>query len=305
MPTIDEDIDAAEAQWLPPPPQTEMTAVALATNFFAERLMPPAVIRNREIELKLAGIVTRDNIDAAKVIIGMARKARGELTRNYDAGMKNSREFQKAMLTRRDEIKAEIDAIEAPYKAGVKLIEDEAARVKREAEEAIVRAARAEEDAKREAETAANRAESERLASERATLAQERRKADEAAQAARDQLAAERHEFEARRAASEKIEQDRRDAIASREKAEADAIAAADAEKQRQAWEIELAERERMRREALEPDMPKIRRFAGSINNLIGLPTPTLDTDEAKLLLARTMDDLRRVVTYLLAFGTK
>src|SRR6185369_4706565 len=106
-------------------------------------------------------------------------------------------------------------------------------------------------------------------------------------------LEAEKKAFEAQKAAAERAERDHLAKIAAAEaakaKAEADRIAAEKAEAQR--IELEKAEafqrqqaadKERLRLEALEPDIPKIRRLGGAVNNLLAVSWPPLQSDDAK-----------------------
>lgn len=285
---------------------------------------------NGQIE-RVRKFLVEDAVRVQKVVNGLAKKTKEEVAL-----------IQKPITDRFAEWKAEDEAAEQA-----------AIQAQRDKEEAERKAAQAIEDAKRAAEAEANRKEAERLKAERAILDAERRKADQAAQierariaadaaetarvlaesvaesqrkidaerqkiaaaqrAERDKFEAEKREFEAKKAAAEKIERDRLAKIATDEaakaKAEADRIAAEEAEKQRIALEAaeafqaqQATEKERLRLEALEPDLPKLRRMAAAIN-LTEATAPEVSSPDAKEMLQWAREHLKRIAITLLDFG--
>lgn len=189
-------------------------------------------------------------------------------------------------------ITAALDPIETHLETQEKRITDERERIKREAAEAEQRKLEAEAKAKREAEEAAAKAirdaeearlkverekiEAERreLEAQRASAEAERRKVEAAQQAERDRLAAEqraiteakekadRAEFE--RLAKIKAEQEARERV-EREKA---------AEEARKIEQAAVIEAERLRIEAMRPDVEKIKAM-GAVLRSIQWPTVT------------------------------
>lgn len=225
-----------------------------------------------------------------------------------------------------------LEQIEEPLKAKKAVIDDEAARVKREADEAKVRALEAEiaaNRARQEAEAKALRdAEEQRLVderkaieAERAALAEERRQAEADAAEARaareaaerveaDRLAAERAKLAEERRVEEERQRAEREAI----EAERLAVAAARQKAEREEFErqaritaereaVERVERERLaaaerqaRLDALKPDIEKVRAFAVTIR---ALAAPKQRSKEGKAIIAAAVTTLTAVAVKL------
>ncbi len=222
--------------------------------------------------------------------------------------------FGRKVDTRAKELTALLVAIEDPLAAKKAAVDDEKARIKREAEEALQREADAAARAARELEEARLKAEREaeqarlseeraRLEAERAAFAEERRIADEAGRLEREKLEAERRVVEAAgRAEREALEAERRAVAEEREKneqiererqarikAEADAAARAEADR--------LAEIERQARlDAFKPDAQKIGSFAVTLRKV---RAPDVRTDEGKRLAAWAIQAISDVATQL------
>lgn len=224
----------------------------------------------------------------------------------------DSLEYGRRVDSMAKELTALVESLEEPLKAKKLVVDTERDRVKREAEEAEVRAIEEKVRADREAEEARLRAEREaeeaRLAVERERLAEEQRKLDaeratvEAAQKAeREAIAAERAKLEADQRAADAAAQHERDALeAQRREADrveferqatirAEAEAKQRAERERvEAEEARVAEAERQakaqaRLEALRPDAEKLAAFATTIENIA---TPAVSSKEARALLS-------------------
>ena len=216
-----------------------------------------------------------------------------------------------------------LEEIEGPLKLKKAAVDDEADRVKREAEAEKIRAleaeiaanrARQEAEAKavRDAEEARLATERVRLEAERAALAEERRLADDAARVLREATEAAQATERARlaqveaaqRVEREAIEAERRAVAAEREKADrieferqakikAETEAKAQAERDRLAAAAHQAELD-----ALKPDLQKIRAFAESIRAL-ALTAPKTKTKKAVGLVAGAITGLGAVAVAL------
>ncbi len=338
MNNINDDIAAAEAEWAPTVdikeelPETGM--VAKAERVFEAQILPLDAVRKRRAELGVenAALCTREQREAMTTINGMWRKINGQVTKVGEFLKADALKIQKTVNGLMKKVKEEVAREQKPLldKFAEWKAEDEAAerakveaelQAKREAEEAERKAAQVVEDARRAAEAEANRKEAERLAAERVILAAERAKEEAArrehnAKVAaeqkaiqdeqrkeREKLAAERAEFEAAQRAAAKIESDRLAKIAAEKAAE-------EAEKRRLALEAadkfnreQAAEKERLRLEAIEPDVPKMRRFAAAIK-LTGDKAPKLTSAEAVELSTWACEHLTRISAALLDFGT-
>lgn len=240
--------------------------------------------------------------------------------------------FGRKVDTRAKELTALLTAIEDPLAAKKAIVDDEKARIKREAEEAMQREADAAALAARELEEARIKAEREaeqaRLAEERArldeerkALDEERRKADEQARAdrakldeerriaeeaarmERDQLEAARRGIEAaERTMRETLEAERRAVAEEREQNErlererqAQIKAAADAAARAEADRLAAIEQQ-ARLDAFKPDAEKIRSFAVTLRKV---RAPDVRTDEGKRLAAWAMQAIGDVATQL------
>ncbi len=293
MNNINDDIAAAEAEWtapakLPDAAQEEsyeLTRTAKVDAAFKERVLPLESIKLRRTQLGLDGELTREKLESVKSLNGLCRKANGDIDRVSDWIKEDALKLQKLVNTRKNEFKAQVAKIQQPMLAFITKCkeEDEAAerakveaelQAKREAEEAERKAAQAVEDAKREAE--------------------------------RKQFQADRASLEAKLAAE----------LADRQKVQAElsafkqAKAAEEAEQRRIALEAadkfnreQAAEKERLRLEAIEPDVPKLRRFAAAIK-LTSDKAPKLTSAEAVELSTWACEHLTRISAALLDFGT-
>ena len=221
-------------------------------------------------------LTTKEGYEAGRQILASARTlrsgnetARKELKRFYlETGRKIDAEAQR--------LKQLVADVEAPLQASKKAIDDEKARVKREAEEAKKREADAAAKAERERIEKLQREEAAKIEEARAAL-----------QAERDKLAAERAEIEAEKERQAKAEADRLQAIeeekrkqeqaeagrlqaiedtkAAEEKAEADRIAKEKADKEREA---EIAEASRIAEER-KPDKQKLDEWLTAIQAVV------------------------------------
>ena len=221
-------------------------------------------------------LTTKEGYEAGRQILASARTlrvgietARKELKAFYlETGRKIDAEAKR--------LKQLVTDIEAPLQASKKAIDDEKARVKREAEEAKQREA-----------DAASKAERERIEKLQREEAAKIEKARAALQAERDKLAAERAEIEAEKERQAKAEADRlqaieeenrkreqaeadrlqaiEDAKAAEEKAEADRIAKEKADKEREAG---IAEAKRITEER-KPDKQKLDEWLTAIRAVV------------------------------------
>ncbi len=299
------DMPWDEEDYVPSFAQTESPETQLAVmahSFFQEKILLAAGIAERATQLKLAGVVTRDNYDQAKIITGLARKANGEIDRNKKIANAKALAWQKAINKRAGELKLEVADVAAPYLAGIKMIDDEDAKIKREAAEAAQKAARAEEETKMAAQAEANRVEREQLALERAKIDAERKEAEEAMRGERERLQA---ELDARMA-KERAEQAERDRIAdeAREverrelaKFREEKAAAEKVERDRQA-----AEAARLKREAMAPDIDKVRAFGELIASCSG-KFDRVTSPEAIAAIERAVKRLTTTSNDLISFG--
>lgn len=325
------DLDTMEAAWPAKAPDVtleelpETTMAVRAHSLLADKIQLADQIAIRCVELGMTGAVTAENYPKAKTIVGLCRSARGDIERNRKAANADALAWQRAINKRAGELTADVDRLEAPYKSGIKVIDDaeEAERqakidAERKAIEdaalAVKAAQQSQEDAKRAEEREVNRIEAERLAKEREQFKAEQATRDaaraaekiendrldaerkaaaalvaQAAQEARDRLDTERRQFEA-----EKAERNRIDAAL--KKAEADRLAAEVAEKAR----LEAAEREKARLEAIRPDVEKVRALGAAIEAVL---VPEVASDEARAMIERTIIGLMDIVEDLKDFG--
>lgn len=264
---------------------------------------------------------TPQGYEAVRVAIGRLRTIRTQIEKRRVELKADALAFGRLVDSEARRFTVMAEEIEEPLKAKKAVIDDDAARVKRETEAEKLRALEAEiaaNRARQEAEAKAIRdAEEKRLAEERARLdaerkelEKERRKADEAARAEREAVEAAQAVERARlakveaaqRAEREAIETERRAVAAAREKAEraeferqakikAEAEAVAKAERDR------LAAAERQARiDALKPDIEKVRAFAQAIRELT---PPKPRSKEAKVVIATAVSALNAVAINL------
>jgi hypothetical protein len=201
-----------------------------------------------------------------------------------------------------------VEEIESPIRAARQLVDDEAARIKREAEEAVRAAAEAEARAIREAEEALVRAEQEAAAEalriEREKLAAER--AEMERQMA--EVAAARRAEEARAAEARRVEEER--ARVEREKLEAERMAIAQAKAieeakaaerarverehsemvERRRQEAEQRAAEERRQAALAPDREKLAGYAARLRDVRIPDVSDSRANEALAQAVRTVD---------------
>lgn len=211
-----------------------------------------AIAKTRE-ECAALTCDTPHGYEAVRVAIGHLRTTRVAIEKRRVELKADALAFGRLVDSEAKRLTALIEEVEEPLKAKKALIDDEAARVKREAEAEKLRAleaeiaanrARQEAEAKalRDAEEARLAAERKALEAERAALAEERRQAEEKAAEARAVLeAAERVEAAKREAERAKLADERR--------AEEERLRAA-----RQAEE----DRQRIEREAIEEERRKV-----------------------------------------------
>lgn len=283
---------------------------------------------------------TPQGYEAVRVAIGQLRTIRTTIEKRRVELKADALAFGRLVDSEARRFTLMAEEIEEPLKAKKAIIDDEAARVKREAEAEKLRAleaeiaanrARQEAEAKalRDAEEARLAVERKALEAERAALAEERRQADEAAKVQREAAtkallereAAQRAEGEALRAELKRnreadeaaarvergaIEQERRKVAAEREKAERieferQAKIKAEAEAIAKAERDRLAAAEQAARiAALAPDVEKVKAFAAAIR---ALPVPKGRTKDAKTVISDAVDALGRVAADLETFG--
>lgn len=200
-----------------------------------------------------------------------------------------------------------IEAIEEPLLCAKKAVDDEEARLKREQERADIlaleaklkadrEAAESAAKATREAEEARLTAERERLAAERAQQEEANRVAAEAQRIERERLDAQQAEL---RRQQEAIDAQRREAA----RIEAERIAAEQAERDRVAAAAAV-EAERLRLEALRPDIEKVHAFATEIMALSD-KGPAIESIECRQALDWACSRLASIADGLLAFKGK
>lgn len=307
---FEEDLNAAESSWGDSPPDVtheEPPPTSLkvrAHNYFGDELAAYNAIAKRAEELGVVGgtTVTTENYGNAKIMVGLCRNARGRIEKHRKAGVADALEWQRLVNSKARELTTAIETYEEPLKAGVKAIDDEKERVKREkleAEEcARVEAARlvaeaeaAARKAEQDAIAEANRIETERLAKERAEFLAEQAKAKAEAdrvvfEAKQEQLrisilrkaedaerqreraemermvAAEKAKLEAERKAHEEAQQAFQTMRENAERAESDRLAKIAADEASAKQEAERKERERIDAENAERERVERERIA-------------------------------------------
>ena len=268
---------------------------------------------------------TPQGYEAVRVAIGHLRTTRVAIEKRRVELKADALAFGRLVDSEAKRFTMLVEEIEEPLKAKKAVIDDEATRVKREAEAEKIRAleaeiaanrARQEAEAKalRDAEEARLAVERKALEAERAVLAEERRLADDAARVIREaQEAAQATERarlaqveEAQRVEREAIEAERLAVAAEREKAErieferqakikAEAEAVAKAERDRLAAAEQAA-----KLAALAPDIEKVKAFAVAIR---ALAAPKPRTKDAKTAIADAVEALEQAAADLDAFG--
>jgi len=263
--------------------------------------------------------------EEVRVAIGNLRDTRVKVEKRRVELKADALVYGRLVDTEAKRVTALISAIEDPLKAKKDAVDNEAARIKAEADAAKLKAIQDEIDrnnAAKEAEAKALRdAEEARIAAERAALAKEREameaeraKADAARKAEQDRIAAEQAVVaEAQRKEREALEAQRREIERARLAAEHEiAQARIDAEQvefERQAKiraEKDAAERverervEKLRRDAelaaLLPDLEKVKTFAAGIR---ALTAPKVRSKRLAAILATSMEQLGQVASAL------
>lgn len=264
---------------------------------------------------------TPKGYEEVRLAIGQVREKRTEIEKRRVELKADALKFGRFVDSEAKRYTDLLLEIEEPLKEKKAAIDNEAVRVKAEAEAEKLRAIEAEiaaHRARQEAELKAVRnAEEARLAAERVALdaerkllAEERRKADEAAALVRAEQAAqmqvERARLakveEAQRVEREALEAERRTVTTEREKAarveferqakiKAEAEAVAKVERDRLA-----AAEHKAKLDALAPDIEKLHAFAASIRSLA---EPKLKSKEAKTRMAVALAQLEAVAVAL------
>lgn len=187
-------------------------------------------------------------------------------------------EIETPLVSRKEAVDAENERIKREKAAEIQRKIDEAAAIRRAAEEAKLKA-------EREAEEARLKAEAERIAEERRKLEAERVAQEEAARIERERLESERRAAEAERQRLARIEAER---IAA-ERAEQEAKERAERERiEREEWDrkqAELAER----RAAMRPDLDKVQVWASAVNHV---PFPELKSAEITSAMKAAAKDI-------------
>lgn len=242
--------------------------------------------------------------------LAVCRSLRGEIEAKRKELKAGALEYGRRVDAVAKELLSVVTEVESPLKELKSAVDAEKERLKREAEEAALRALEEEARKKREAEEAVLRAEREaeeaRLAEERRALEEERRAIEEQrAKAAAEQAAAaeaariEREKAAAeQRAAAEQLAEERRAVEAERAR-----LAREEAERQALAEAVLKAEEERVREaerkaalaarlDALRPDRNKARAY---IRTLLSVERPAIgyDSDLCDMLdrVAATLND--------------
>lgn len=294
---VDIDLDAVEAEWPVEPAipavlqEPELPENLETTAIVVEHRSSVAVVYDLVEARGLAGEITKENYANAKAVAGMCRKARGLIDRRRE-------ELNAPLLAQHKQNQAaakmltdDLYKVENRLRAGVKAIDNEKANLKREAEEAALKAIQDAErkklKAEREAEIArcaaeaeANRKESERLADERRAL----QVIQETQRLEREALEADAAKLKAAQQAAQKEKED-----------------AALAEAQRFQDEQAVA-REQARADAIRPDVERVQLFGIMIGHLIEI-APDVRSDEARAVIDRAITDLNRLSLDLQAFG--
>ena len=331
---IEEDIAAAEAEWQQPPSvvRDEPPETALAVrvhNCFIDHETMSASIAKRADELGLLKDgklvpVTPENVEHARTLNGLCRKASGLLAKTAKTLKEEALAWQRAVNAKQGELAKAIDQYKVPLAAGIKAVDDEAERIKREEEEAerkaIEDAARAEyeermaaEKAERDAELARIKAEADRLAAERKQFEEQqaaaKAEADRVAAEAARKLAEERAEIEAekkrlddaRRADEEKRQREERErqAVAEAQQRAIDE-AKREAERKAKAEADAAAEAERLARIA--PDKTKLAALAAKLRK-IAIAMPEVSSPEAERFIGAIKARLSDIANTLETFG--
>ncbi len=309
----EDELDAVESSWVKVPDVTHdeppTTALAVkAHNYFVDKILLADAIASRCVEIGITGPVTKENYDKAKLIVGMCRKSRGDIERARKAANEDALAWQRAVNSRARELIEPIEGIEEPFKAGIKAIDDEKARLKAEKEEAERQAIIAAENAKREAEEASRKAErdaealrfkadQERLAAERKAFEEQqavaKRESDRIQAETAKKLADERAEMEAERKRLDDIRQvEEAERQRERDKIEAErqrqrAVVDEANRVERQRIADELAELKRQRDEADAKERERIAKDAAAKAELERIER---EAEEAKRRAARAPD---------------
>lgn len=168
-------------------------------------------------------------------------------------------------------------------------------------------ALRAQEEARLAEERAKLEAERERLAMEerarQAKIEQEDRAREEQARIAREAIEAEERRVEALRIEQERAEFERQATIRAEEEARARAERERIEAEERRIAELERKERERVRLEALKPDVEKVHGFAAAIRDVIRERRPEVKSEEALDAIGQALHAVMQGVDLLEDFG--
>lgn len=276
--------------------QTEVMARPVQNHIIDYGVTDAALAKLKE---KYTGLTcdTKEGYEKTRKAIADIRDRRVAVENRRKELKADSLEYGRKVDREAKRITEALEEIEEPLKAAKKLVDDEAERVRREAEEAERR--KAEEEARRireeqlARERAEREAEEERLRIERERLEAERAELEKARRAEEERQRAERERVEAeQRAERERMEAERRELEAERQRlAQEEAVRQAKIQAEREA--AERAERERLaeerrkveaaelaaRLEAMKPDAEKLKSLAEQLRNIA---YPEMQTKEAK-----------------------
>lgn len=252
----------------------------------------------------------REAYEPRRLAVAELRTARGLIEKRRKEITAPALAFQKDVKAKADFVIAEIEKIEEPLLLANRAIDEEAARLKRiaeqderdkqqTAEKAAFEAHRQRQEKEAEAERARLKEEADKLQAEKQRLGEEGKAAREEAARVQAENLRQREEIAAEQLRIKKIQ----DAI------EAERIAkekAAAAEAKRIADEAAAKERERLeeeRRQAMLPDVDKIRSWADQIDAVIET-APAVNSDDGFLALNDAFTVLANLATKLRGFGS-
>lgn len=245
---------------------------------------------------------TPEKYEQVRLAIADVRTVRVSVEHARKALKADALEFGRRVDGEAKRITAALLEIEVPLKEAKAVVDEEAARIQREKDEAVQRELERElaekkraEDEERQRVEAERKAEQERIEAEQEAERKRLEKEREELRAAQEKMEAKMAE-QKRRIEEEnaRIEQERQ-AIEAERKAEQDRKDREELERQAKARaekeRVEAEKAERARREAMRPDVEKLNRFAWDIRSVLVNP-PEMLTDSGRKVLARCLREL-------------
>lgn len=206
--------------------------------------------------------------EEVKLYLGECLETRQELDDSKEQLKRPVLEYGRAIDREYNRIKAAIEEIEGPIRAAKKKVDDEAARIKREAEEAERRKFEEAERQRKESEAAELKRQQDALAAQQAEL--DRQREEQEAKAA--ELKRLQDQLEEQQREADRKEQEAQDRAEWEKKAQARAEKEAAEKLARDQEAARLAEERRKERERLEleaaPDIEKLSHYAAALRSV-------------------------------------